>query len=114
MELLLVFYQVRAVQIDDSGAWIGMRYPYEINLVGDAKTTLRALIPLLTRKPDRCWRERIEADVTDWWQTAERRALADADPVNPMRIFHELSQRLPGTRSWSAIPAAPRTGTPGT
>jgi pyruvate dehydrogenase (quinone) len=88
--------QARAVQIDRSGKWIGMRYPYEINLVGDAKTTLRALIPLLTRKPDRGWRERVEADVADWWQTADRRALTDADPVNPMRIFHELSQRLPG------------------
>ncbi len=88
--------QARAVQIDRSGKWIGMRYPYEINLVGDAKTTLRALIPLLTRKSDRGWREKVEADVTDWWQTAERRALTGADPVNPMRIFHELSARLPG------------------
>ena len=83
--------QARAVQIDRSGKWIGMRYPYEINLVGDAKTTLRALIPLLTRKADRGWREQVEADVTDWWQTAERRAMTGADPVNPMRIFHELS-----------------------
>src|SRR6478609_799614 len=87
--------QARAVQIDRSGKWIGMRYPYEINLVGDAKTTLRALIPLLSRKPNRAWRKRVEADVADWWLTAERRALTDADPVNPMRIFHELSQQLP-------------------
>ena len=45
--------QARAVQIDRSGKWIGMRYPYEINLVGDAKSTLQALIPLLERRPDR-------------------------------------------------------------
>ncbi|HEX2904882.1 MAG TPA: thiamine pyrophosphate-requiring protein [Jatrophihabitans sp.] len=87
--------QARAIQIDRSGKWIGMRYPYELNLVGDARATLQALIPLLARKPDRAWREEIEADVADWWQTAERRALTDADPVNPMRIFHELSTRLP-------------------
>jgi pyruvate dehydrogenase (quinone) len=87
--------QARAVQIDRSGKWIGMRYPYEINLVGDAKPTLRALIPLLQRKRDRGWRETVESDVADWWQTAERRAMTDADPVNPMRIFHELSMRLP-------------------
>jgi pyruvate dehydrogenase (quinone) len=87
--------QARAVQIDRSGKWIGMRYPYEINLVGDAKATLRALIPLLQRKRDRGWRETVESDVADWWQTAERRAMTDADPVNPMRIFHELSMRLP-------------------
>jgi pyruvate dehydrogenase (quinone) len=85
----------RAVQIDRSGKWIGMRYPYEINLVGDAKTTLRALIPLLHRKSDRSWREKIEAAVDDWWTTAQRTAMTDADPLNPMRLFWELSQRLP-------------------
>ena len=87
--------QARAVQIDRSGKWIGMRYPYELNLVGDAKATLQALIPHLKHKDDRSWREGIESDVADWWNTIERRALTDADPVNPMRIFHELSQRLP-------------------
>jgi pyruvate dehydrogenase (quinone) len=87
--------QARAVQIDHSGAWIGMRYPYELNLVGDAKATLRALIPLLTHKSDRSWRGHIEAEVADWWTTMQRRAMTDADPVNPMRIFHELSLRLP-------------------
>jgi pyruvate dehydrogenase (quinone) len=85
----------RAVQIDRSGKWIGMRYPYEINLVGDAKATLQALIPLLTRKTDRSWREHIEKKVDSWWTTVQRRAMTDADPLNPMRIFAELSQRMP-------------------
>jgi pyruvate dehydrogenase (quinone) len=87
--------QARAVQIDRSGKWIGMRYPYEINLIGDAKSTLRALIPLLERKTDQSWRNEIEQNVARWWALAERRALTDAAPVNPMRIFHELSTRLP-------------------
>jgi pyruvate dehydrogenase (quinone) len=87
--------QARAVQIDRSGKWIGMRYPYEVNLVGDAKTTLQALIPLLERKSDRSWREEIEENVGEWWETVERQAMTDADPVNPMRIFWELSERLP-------------------
>jgi pyruvate dehydrogenase (quinone) len=87
--------QARAIQIDRSGKWIGMRYPYELNLVGDAKATLTELIPLLEGKSDRSWRAEIEANVADWWSDAERAALTDADPVNPMRIFHELSKRLP-------------------
>jgi pyruvate dehydrogenase (quinone) len=87
--------QARAIQIDRSGKWIGIRYPYELNLVGDAKATLRTLIPLLERKTGRGWREEIESEVADWWKTVERRAMTDADPVNPMRIFHELSKRLP-------------------
>ncbi len=85
----------RGIQIDRDGKFIGMRYPYELNLVGDAQATLRALIPQLERKTDRSWREKIEKSVEEWWVTAERRALTDADPVNPMRIFHELSKRMP-------------------
>jgi pyruvate dehydrogenase (quinone) len=95
-QFLPEYDQARAIQIDRSGKWIGMRYPYELNLVGDARATLRALMPLLHRKQDRSWREQVEGWVADWWQTAERQALTDADPVNPMRIFHELSVRLPG------------------
>lgn len=87
--------QARGVQIDRDGSFIGMRYPYELNLVGDARETLRALLPLLHRKQDRRWREELEGHVQRWWQTAERRAMTDADPVNPMRIFSELSSRLP-------------------
>jgi pyruvate dehydrogenase (quinone) len=87
--------QTRAIQIDWSGKWIGMRYPYDLNLVGDAKASLAALLPLLQRKEDRSWRSTVESNVSDWWKTAERRALTDADPINPMRIFHELSLRLP-------------------
>ncbi|HEY4020190.1 MAG TPA: thiamine pyrophosphate-requiring protein [Pseudonocardiaceae bacterium] len=87
--------QARAIQIDRSGKWIGMRYPYELNIVGDAKTTLQALIPKLERKTDRSWRESIESNVADWWRVIERQAATDADPINPMRIFSELSERLP-------------------
>ena len=76
-----------------------MRYPYELNLVGDAKTTLQALIPLLTpQEPTAPGARTSRTTSRDWWQIAERRAMTDADPVNPMRIFYELSQRLPVER----------------
>ncbi|MDO3647020.1 thiamine pyrophosphate-requiring protein [Nocardia mangyaensis] len=87
--------QARAVQIDLDGAAIGMRYPTEVNLVGDAKATLRALIPLLKRQDDRTWRETVEENVRDWWQTLEHQAMLSAEPTNPMRIVWELSQRIP-------------------
>jgi pyruvate dehydrogenase (quinone) len=89
------FDQARAVQIDLDPAMIGMRYPYEVNLVGDAVTILRALLPLLVRKNDRSWRESIESDVARWWETMAMEAGVDADPINPMRLFSELSPRLP-------------------
>ena len=87
--------QARGVQIDLDPSLIGMRYPYEVNLVGDAGATLRALIPLLERKPDRSWRDGIESDVARWWETMAMEASVEADPINPMRLFSELSDRLP-------------------
>ena len=94
-QFLPEFGQARAVQIDIDGKFIGMRYPYEVNLVGDAQATLRALIPLLRPKQDQSWREGIEANVARWWEVMESEAMVEADPINPMRLFHELSSRLP-------------------
>jgi pyruvate dehydrogenase (quinone) len=85
----------RAVQIDIDGRMVGLRYPMEVNLVGDARRTLRALLPLLEHKEDRSWREQIEAGVARWWEVLEARAMNDADPLNPQRVFWELSSRLP-------------------
>jgi pyruvate dehydrogenase (quinone) len=87
--------RARGVQIDIDARMIGIRYPMEVNLVGDSAETLRALIPLLERKQDRSWREQIEKQVTDWWRLMEERAMIDADPINPQRVFWELSPRLP-------------------
>ena len=37
--------QARAVQIDIDGRLVGLRFPTEVNLVGDSAATLRALLP---------------------------------------------------------------------
>jgi pyruvate dehydrogenase (quinone) len=94
-QFMPAFDQAKAVQIDLDPAMIGMRYPYQVNLVGDARTTLRALIPHLRRQSDRKWRESLEDDVARWWETMHMQAMVDADPINPMRLFAELSPRLP-------------------
>lgn len=87
--------QARGVQIDLAGRMMSIRYPMEVNLVGDSAETLKLLIPLLKRKEDRAWRQRLEESISKWWQTIDARALEPADPINPQRVFHELSQRLP-------------------
>src|SRR5579862_9197218 len=87
--------QARGVQIDIDGKMLGIRYPMEVNLVGDSAETLRALIPRLERKQDRSWREKIEGEVAEWWNLIEHRAQLAADPINPQLVFHELSKRLP-------------------
>ena len=94
-QFLPKFDQARGVQIDIDGKFIGMRYPNEVNLVGDAAATLRALIPHLKRQEDRSWREGIEAGVARWWESMDAEAEVEADPVNPMLLFRELSTRLP-------------------
>jgi pyruvate dehydrogenase (quinone) len=87
--------KAKGVQIDISPRMLGLRYPMDVNLHGDARATLRELTPLLEHKSDRGWREAIEEDVETWWKVLEDRAMADADPVNPQRVFWELSSRLP-------------------
>ncbi len=87
--------QARAVQIDVDGKMIGIRYPMEVNLVGDSSETLKALLPLLERKEDRSWREDIEGEVDRWWRILGERAQQSANPLNPQLLFHELSSRLP-------------------
>lgn len=87
--------QARGVQIDIDGRMLSLRYPMELNLLGDSKETLHALLPLLERKQDRSWRERIEANVERWWRVLEKRAMNSADPINPQRVFWELSAQLP-------------------
>lgn len=87
--------QARAVQIDLHARNMGLRYPTEVNLVGDSAETLRRLLPLLAYQNDRSWRKKIEQDVADWWEDVDARALEDANPINPQRVFSELSPRLP-------------------
>jgi pyruvate dehydrogenase (quinone) len=87
--------QARGVQIDIDARLIGNRYPMEVNLVGDAAETLRALVPLLERKQDRAWREEIESGIERWWRILDEQAKQPADPINPQLVFHELSSRVP-------------------
>jgi pyruvate dehydrogenase (quinone) len=94
-QFLPEFGAARAVQIDIDGRFVGLRYPTEVNLVGDAAETLRSMIPRLRRKDDRSWRKTVERNVGRWWETVERQAKVEANPINPMLLFWELSSRLP-------------------
>ena len=87
--------KARGVQIDIDGRLIGLRFPTEVNLVGDSAATLRELAPLLRYRRDDSWRRRVESWTRDWWKVLEARAMHDADPLNPQRVFWELSDHLP-------------------
>jgi pyruvate dehydrogenase (quinone) len=85
----------RGVQVDIDGTRLSLRYPMEVNMVGDSAVTLRGLLPLLKQKTGDGWRRGIEKGVAAWWKTLEERAMVAADPINPQRVFWELSKRLP-------------------
>jgi pyruvate dehydrogenase (quinone) len=85
----------KCVQIDIDARYIANRYPVDVPLVGDAKSTLRALIPRLKYKENRSWREGIEKEVRQWDAVPRDRAMQSGDPMNPQRVMHELSSRLP-------------------
>ena len=87
--------QARGVQIDIDGKMLSLRYPMELNLIGDSKATLEALIPLIEHKKDRSWRETIEKNIKNSWKVLEARAMNAANPINPQRVFWELSPKLP-------------------
>jgi pyruvate dehydrogenase (quinone) len=86
---------VKGVQIDIDGRMHSIRYPMDVNLTGDSGETLRALMPLIDRKKNREWRAKIEREVADWWRVLQARAMNTANPINPQRVFWELSSRLP-------------------
>ncbi|MFF4358889.1 thiamine pyrophosphate-requiring protein [Streptomyces sp. NPDC001604] len=89
------FGKARGVQIDIDPHMVGMRYPYEVNLVGDAKATLRALIPLLSEDRGSEWYDQVCANVTRWREVMGRRAELSADPINPEYVAHALDPLLP-------------------
>ncbi len=87
--------KARGIQIDIEPKNLGLRYPTELNLVGDAATTLRELLPLLQAKTDRSWRDGILESMTKWREDELARASVSADPINPQYVFTSLNERLP-------------------
>jgi pyruvate dehydrogenase (quinone) len=87
--------QARAVQIDIDGRRLGVRYPVEVPLLGDAAETLRALLAVVKPQDNQGWRSQVEQWVRRWHEIAESRANAPAEPMNPQYIVRSLTARLP-------------------
>jgi pyruvate dehydrogenase (quinone) len=88
--------QARGIQIDLKPEQMGLRYPTELNLWGDVKATLTALLPHLEQKTDLSWQEKIAEEMRGWESEMEAQAMASfPDGANPRRMFFELNERLP-------------------
>ncbi|WP_166851411.1 thiamine pyrophosphate-requiring protein [Isoptericola sp. BMS4] len=94
-EFLPATGQARGVQIDLVPRNLSLRYPMEVNLAGDARATLAALLPYLAHHDDRTWQEGVVEGMRVWDDVIEKQALAEADPVNPRLVYHRLNERLP-------------------
>ncbi|MGW0765584.1 thiamine pyrophosphate-requiring protein [Streptomyces sp. NPDC002676] len=94
-QFLPEFGQARAVQIDIDPFMVGLRYPFDVILVGDAEQTLKRLLPKVQPKEHGAWRAKIEKDTARWWEVMERRAEVEADPVNPEYVVHAADALLP-------------------
>ena len=86
---------VPAVQIDIDPRYIGLRYPTNVNLIGDAADTLQALLPHVRQKDDSSWRESIRKNKEEWYAIEDDRAHQSADPLNPQLLFAELNKKIP-------------------
>ena len=87
--------QARGVQVDSKAEMLGLRYPMEVNLLGDSRATLAALLPLLKPRTDRAWQEKIEGWAKESWAEADRLAAVEATPINPQRLVQGIGKRLP-------------------
>jgi pyruvate dehydrogenase (quinone) len=87
--------QANGVQIDIDPTMLSLRYPMDVPMMGDARATLAALLPLLKPKPRGKWRETIERNVSAMWKHEEALTQIKANPLNPELFFWELSDRAP-------------------
>lgn len=87
--------QARGVQIDRDAARIGLRYPVEVGLVGDAGATLEALNARLVEKRDRSFLEGAQQEAKRWRDVLRQGAESVAVPMHPAAPVAALSARLP-------------------
>jgi pyruvate dehydrogenase (quinone) len=88
--------QAVCVQIDDKPERIGLRYPVDAGLCGDARATLRQLLPLLERNDDRAFLTRAQEGMRDWWELMEQRGTSTDMPMHPQVPAWALSDLLAG------------------
>jgi pyruvate dehydrogenase (quinone) len=87
--------QAKGVQIDIDPTMLSLRYPMDVPLMGDARPTLAALLPLLKPKLRGKWRETVEKNVSAMWKHEQALAEIEANPLNPELFFWKLSDRAP-------------------
>jgi pyruvate dehydrogenase (quinone)/pyruvate oxidase len=86
--------QAKAVQIDCDPKRLGLRFPIDVGLTGDAKATLSALLPLLKRRTDRSFLETAQKRMKEWWELMATRENRDDTPLKPQVVAKHVNDLL--------------------
>jgi pyruvate dehydrogenase (quinone)/pyruvate oxidase len=84
--------RARGIQIDLDPTRIGLRFPVEVGLVGDARATVQALLPLVRTHQDRSFLQSAQRGMQDWWKIMDARGTWDVVPMHPQVVAHALSE----------------------
>ncbi len=87
--------QARGVQIDVDPLRIGLRYPVEVGLVGDCRSSLEKLLPLLKKNGKGSFLKAAQAGMKDWHKLMDQQASVETTPMKPQFLAAELGKRLP-------------------
>ena len=94
--------RARGVQVDIKPEHIGLKYPVEVGLTGDVRSTLVALMPLLQRKSDRAFATEAQSRMRDWNTLLDRVAAAQKRPrLRPQTVARALSDLAPANAVYS-------------
>ncbi len=85
----------KAVQIEIDAMRIGLRYPVDVGLVGDAGRVLGALAGRLRRHDDRSFLEKAQKGMKEWNELMQQRGTVDNKPMKPQVVAHELNKLIP-------------------
>lgn len=94
MEFYPAHDQARAVQIDRDPARIGLRFPVEVGLAGDARATLAEMLPLVQRARDRTFLRKAQEGMKEWWELMDTRADPSDRPLRPQLVAQQLDALL--------------------
>ncbi|MGB7925058.1 MAG: thiamine pyrophosphate-dependent enzyme [Pyrinomonadaceae bacterium] len=86
--------QAKAVQIDRDPVRIGLRFPVDVGLTGDARATLQALLPLIRRRDDRSFLEQARERMKEWRELMRTRATREDMPLKPQVVARHLNDLL--------------------
>ena len=86
--------QAKGIQIDTDPTRIGLRYPVDVGLIGDCRTVLRALIPMIDRKKKRDFLERAQQRMKDWRGLMKERGTRGDMPMKPQVVTYHLDKLL--------------------